>query len=285
MRLGRSTCCKSMWSGPPSPVWAKAVQSTGFEAAGSLNQNPILFVALASDSKMHLVLTIIGRCVASALYPPLSYPCIIQCLASCNVATGPRSPGMLQTASNPEGHQKCCWFPRWLLRRVFCILQGTKAQYLAAKALKKQSWRFHMKYMMWFQRHEEPKTITDEYEQVSNSFVNPSSIDGPDLIHHSFAGNIYLFWLREVGPKKKGRLYIRIQVSGGSGLELSVVAAAPTHPPPPKCNRRKGWLVILSRELWPLPTPSKKEEKKETRSYFIVYSRHRLVTCCIQKLI
>ncbi|XP_058874297.1 CCR4-NOT transcription complex subunit 3-like isoform X2 [Acipenser ruthenus] len=42
---------------------------------------------------------------------------------------------------------------------------GTKAQYLAAKALKKQSWRFHTKYMMWFQRHEEPKTITDEFEQ------------------------------------------------------------------------------------------------------------------------
>uniref|UniRef100_A0A3B4BGM3 CCR4-NOT transcription complex subunit 3 n=1 Tax=Periophthalmus magnuspinnatus TaxID=409849 RepID=A0A3B4BGM3_9GOBI len=39
------------------------------------------------------------------------------------------------------------------------------AQYLAAKALKKQSWRFHTKYMMWFQRHEEPKTITDEFEQ------------------------------------------------------------------------------------------------------------------------
>ena len=47
--------------------------------------------------------------------------------------------------------------------------QGTKAQYLAAKALKKQSWRFHTKYMMWFQRHEEPKTITDEYEQVLNA--------------------------------------------------------------------------------------------------------------------
>ena len=45
--------------------------------------------------------------------------------------------------------------------------QGTKAQYLAAKALKRQSWRFHTKYMMWFQRHEEPKTITDEYELVS----------------------------------------------------------------------------------------------------------------------
>ncbi|XP_015786468.1 CCR4-NOT transcription complex subunit 3 isoform X2 [Tetranychus urticae] len=48
---------------------------------------------------------------------------------------------------------------------IFYFMEGTKAQYLAAKALKKQSWRFHTKYMMWFQRHEEPKTITDEYEQ------------------------------------------------------------------------------------------------------------------------
>ncbi|XP_047216329.1 CCR4-NOT transcription complex subunit 3a isoform X2 [Girardinichthys multiradiatus] len=48
---------------------------------------------------------------------------------------------------------------------IFYYLEGTKAQYLSAKALKKQSWRFHTKYMMWFQRHEEPKTITDEFEQ------------------------------------------------------------------------------------------------------------------------
>ncbi|XP_065899735.1 CCR4-NOT transcription complex subunit 3-like [Dysidea avara] len=47
---------------------------------------------------------------------------------------------------------------------IFYYMEGTKAQYLAAKALKKQSWRFHTKYMMWFQRHEEPKAITDEYE-------------------------------------------------------------------------------------------------------------------------
>jgi CCR4-NOT transcription complex subunit 3 len=46
-------------------------------------------------------------------------------------------------------------------------MEGTKAQYLAAKALKKQSWRFHTKYMMWFQRHEEPKIINEEFEQVS----------------------------------------------------------------------------------------------------------------------
>jgi len=49
---------------------------------------------------------------------------------------------------------------------IFYYMEGTKAQYLAAKALKKQSWRFHTKYMMWFQRHEEPKIINEEYEQV-----------------------------------------------------------------------------------------------------------------------
>lgn len=46
-------------------------------------------------------------------------------------------------------------------------MEGSKGQYLAAKALKKQSWRFHTKYMMWFQRHEEPKVINEEYEQVN----------------------------------------------------------------------------------------------------------------------
>ncbi|KAF8931124.1 proteinral negative regulator of transcription subunit 5, partial [Haplosporangium gracile] len=48
---------------------------------------------------------------------------------------------------------------------IFYYQQGTYQQYLAARELKKQSWRFHKKYLTWFQRHEEPKTITDDYEQ------------------------------------------------------------------------------------------------------------------------
>ncbi|GAQ78366.1 transcription regulator NOT2/NOT3/NOT5 family protein [Klebsormidium nitens] len=47
----------------------------------------------------------------------------------------------------------------------FYYQQGTYQQYLAAKELKKQSWRYHKKYNTWFQRHEEPKLTTDEYEQ------------------------------------------------------------------------------------------------------------------------
>jgi hypothetical protein len=74
--------------------------------------------------------------------------------------------------------------------------QGTKAQFLAAKALKKQSWRFHTKFMMWFQRHEEPKTITDEYEQVrtaSSSFLPCLRIEADRLTLSFFS---FLFRIR-----------------------------------------------------------------------------------------
>lgn len=47
---------------------------------------------------------------------------------------------------------------------IFYYEPHTKAQYLAAKQLKQYSWRFHKKYMTWFQRYEEPSIITSEYE-------------------------------------------------------------------------------------------------------------------------
>lgn len=57
---------------------------------------------------------------------------------------------------------------------VFYYQQGTYAQYLAARELKRQSWRFHKKYLTWFQRHEEPKAITDEYEQGTYIYFGES---------------------------------------------------------------------------------------------------------------
>ncbi|TIB66708.1 hypothetical protein E3Q06_04378 [Wallemia mellicola] len=48
---------------------------------------------------------------------------------------------------------------------IFYYMQGTYQQYLAARELKKQSWRFHKQYLTWFQRHSEPNQITDDYEQ------------------------------------------------------------------------------------------------------------------------
>ncbi|BAU01801.1 hypothetical protein VIGAN_11111800 [Vigna angularis var. angularis] len=47
---------------------------------------------------------------------------------------------------------------------AFYYQQNTYQQYVAAKELKKQSWRYHRKYNAWFQRHKMPKVATDEYE-------------------------------------------------------------------------------------------------------------------------
>ncbi|KAJ0966377.1 hypothetical protein J5N97_027515 [Dioscorea zingiberensis] len=48
---------------------------------------------------------------------------------------------------------------------AFYYQQNTYQQFLAARELKRQSWRFHRKYNTWFQRHEEPKITNDEFER------------------------------------------------------------------------------------------------------------------------
>lgn len=58
---------------------------------------------------------------------------------------------------------------------LFYYRQGSYQQYLAAKALKNQSWRFHKQYQTWFQRHEEPKNITEEFEQGTYRFFDYES--------------------------------------------------------------------------------------------------------------
>ncbi|XP_012092685.1 CCR4-NOT transcription complex subunit 3 isoform X3 [Jatropha curcas] len=65
---------------------------------------------------------------------------------------------------------------------AFYYQQNTYQQYLAAKELKKQSWRFHRKYNTWFQRHEEPKVATDEYEQGTYVYFD-FHIANDDLQH------------------------------------------------------------------------------------------------------
>jgi len=62
-----------------------------------------------------------------------------------------------------------------MLFYTFYFRQGTYQQYLAAKALKAQSWRFHKQYQTWFQRHEEPKHITEDYEQGTYRFFDYES--------------------------------------------------------------------------------------------------------------
>jgi CCR4-NOT transcription complex subunit 3 len=51
---------------------------------------------------------------------------------------------------------------------MFYFHQGSnqhQALFFAARELKKQAWRYHKKYLTWFQRHEEPKVTSDEFEQ------------------------------------------------------------------------------------------------------------------------
>lgn len=71
---------------------------------------------------------------------------------------------------------------------IFYYRQNTYQQYMAAKSLKSQSWRFHKQYQTWFQRHEEPKTITEEYEQGTYRFFDYESTwyDGRPLLENDF---------------------------------------------------------------------------------------------------
>lgn len=55
---------------------------------------------------------------------------------------------------------------------VFYYCQNTHQQYLAAKELKSRSWRFHKQFLTWFQRQEDPKIITPEYEEGTYRFFD-----------------------------------------------------------------------------------------------------------------
>lgn len=79
---------------------------------------------------------------------------------------------------------------------------------------------------MWFQRHEEPKTITDEFEQVRitsvcSEFKNFNVSANVQLCAFLFVfklgvffvlGNIHLLWLWEMGPAEEGGLHVWVPV-------------------------------------------------------------------------
>ena len=67
------------------------------------------------------------------------------------------------------------YFQKFQLDLLFILFYrcgGTLSQKLAAKALKNQSWRFHIDYKMWFQRYKEPRAMTDDYESGSYIFFD-----------------------------------------------------------------------------------------------------------------
>lgn len=58
---------------------------------------------------------------------------------------------------------------------IFYYQQGSYQQHLAAKELKKLSWRYHTKYLTWFQRHEEPRTTAADYERGAYVYFDHDS--------------------------------------------------------------------------------------------------------------
>lgn len=75
----------------------------------------------------------------------------------------------------PDNLDSCEFFDRLKPETLFFIfyyMERTLAQFLAAKALKKQSWRFHLKYFLWFQRLKEPTVINDEFEKGTYIFFD-----------------------------------------------------------------------------------------------------------------
>lgn len=71
---------------------------------------------------------------------------------------------------------------------------------------------------MWFQRHEEPKIINDDYEQVIA--IHKIHICVKNSQTFSFPGDIYLFRLWEMGTAEKGRVHFWIQVLRRQGPKL-----------------------------------------------------------------
>ena len=94
----------------------------------------------------------IGDCERQKAYsPPNPY------------ATPAYYPQTVHTAfSNPESFSR---FDIDTLFFIFYYQQTTYQQYLSAKELKKQSWRYHKRFQTWFQRHDRPKQANDEQEQ------------------------------------------------------------------------------------------------------------------------
>lgn len=85
------------------------------------------------------------------------------------------------------------------LKYVF-FFQNTYQQYLAAKELKKQSWRYHKKYNTWFQRHEEPKVATDDYEQGTYVYfdfhIGNDELQHGWFVYSALSSNLKFFFFR-----------------------------------------------------------------------------------------
>ena len=57
---------------------------------------------------------------------------------------------------------------------AFYFKSGSVQQYLAARELKQQGWRYNMRHGAWFQRQEEPRVVAPEYERGNYVYFDPT---------------------------------------------------------------------------------------------------------------
>lgn len=81
----------------------------------------------------------------------------------------------MQPTSNYEGPEMFEKYDLDTLFFIFYYQQGSYQQHLAAKELKKLSWRYHTKYLTWFQRHEEPRLTAADFERGAYVYFDHDS--------------------------------------------------------------------------------------------------------------
>ena len=59
---------------------------------------------------------------------------------------------------------------------AFYFKSGSVQQYLSARELKQQGWRYNMRHGAWFQRQEEPRVVAPDYERGNYVYFDPSLV-------------------------------------------------------------------------------------------------------------
>ena len=91
----------------------------------------------------------------------------------------PRGPPASYPATRPPALDSPALYERLdtqALFFAFYYLPGSLAQNLAARELKRQSWRYHKQHGAWFQRHEEPTAATGTYERGTYVYFDYSVV-------------------------------------------------------------------------------------------------------------
>lgn len=150
---------------PPETTGAGGALSTTPESGGALSPRKLQALQLLAASHHHVPLPSDGR--RSRRYVPRN-PYVH--MDTRGTAAYPTTP--------TRNYDDPAMFEKYDLDTLFFIFyyqQGSYQQHLAAKELKKLSWRYHTKYLTWFQRHEEPRMTATDFERGAYVYFDHDS--------------------------------------------------------------------------------------------------------------